>query len=85
MTINSLTKNKTMTIRETMQGQIDVLELRDLNEKMKPETLWGLIVFKFPYLKSKYSLDSECNWNDIVSEVVSVASALAMRQKNIHF
>lgn len=72
------------TIRQHLELQIKNSDLWDASGTLTPETLWGLIVHYYPNLKSNYTLDCEYS-SEILPEVVSVVSSLALRcQKSGH-
>lgn len=76
---------KKQTLREQLQGQINVGDIHDASGKLKPETLWGAICHFHPEFKDKYTLDDEYDDKVLGGAVITTSSSLAMySQKTKH-
>lgn len=75
------------TLREQLQSQIDVGDIHDATGKIKPETLWGMICYQSPELKTLYTLDDEYDNKDttLQASIVATSASLAIwSQKTAH-
>ena len=74
-------KQEIKTLYEILQRQIDVGDIYDATGKIVPETLWGIICFRYPEYKEQYDLNSEYDWEEgsmLKYVIIEVSSGLAM-------